>query len=737
MDISTSLAPNRNWKITDAQAVAANTTAAQTFLASSIFAAGLGINLPTTSSTSSASSTTNSNTGPTAQTSTSQQQASGTVPTVPTIPSAPTLPTAPSLGAGAPSLSAVDAAELLVTSTALFQQAAIIDNQISKQFLPLGYAAHLVTFQVNVQPLRPDWSYDAFVDITLVPSPFDSAVSESQAPHESSAGLPPIIVKPLIITDALETASVQRSIQEIQQALLQIAGTVGRTGGAAGLNAGKASQISLAGYDKNSLVTAGRVSDATIRIRLGAGFSGASFPTLIPRTYNVSLFLLARVSDAPKNHRVTQLAAITHTFFLPTKGASQNDMAAHHIDPHTGYVKEASSRSRPALAKVVADKLTQYGYGSIAYGCTERDFDVNTPGKPFDPTNPQSLDAYLDLLRAWDRGDFASINACLHLPKRIETTDEEKLYRFFGELSEIQVTSHYARLAIPLKDVTPQLPDAQQLALVTDDTPGVGQQTVTLQGGRNLLLDHVRTAAVVGFPDGRQEWLLPSSVTFKADSIPPQLSIVFPNPATLSPLPAPKGAASSAPSTSAPQLQSLQIVLDDPAAQDTAEPVINYYMKFAKVAPPAGAKDSSGAAAKATPIPTQAQTCAAGQKAITTAVTIVRANATYAGTLGIAVGDLNKIVTTCAQTFGSTSAPTLVQPFTLTVTGADGLPDGKCLLAASDGSVQLNSGGSCMGSLLLSNLSSEAPVTLAVTDKNKTTVGATLSLRVLDAVQKH
>jgi hypothetical protein len=721
-DISASLSPARGWKITDAQQLAANATAAQSFLVSSLFAASLGINAPTVTNSPASTAATPAPAAVTAGTTT-------TPGVIPTLPALPTLaqPTTPPTVASPSTLSPVDGSELLVTSTALFQQAAIIDNQISKQYIPRGYVPHLITFQINLQPTSPDWSYDAFVDVTLIPSPFGAAVTTSAATHQGLDGLPPVMVKPLIITDALETSSVQRSVQQIRQALLQLSGSIGTTGAAGGAGYNRLSQIGLAGYDKNSLVTAGRVTDATIRIRLGAGYSGSSYPTLIPRTYNVSLFVLMRNQpiDGSHDRQPSQLAAITHTFFLPARASGVNGGGKQFTDPEYGYVKSASFRDRRAIATSVRKVVDSFGYEPLVDDCaiSSSTGDDDSSGSH----SKESLDTYLDFLRAVDRGDYVAIKKCLRIRDDAVAQDVETLYRLISSLSELQVTTLYSRLAIPLKDVFPELPDERQLALVTDNADS-GQETVTLRGGRNLSGAQVDPAALLSFSDGRMAWLKPIQMSYTADSLPPKLEMVFPSPGTLGPVTAAAVPASTDPAAPpSAQLQGIRIELkresaDGPDTLDTA-----WYSHLAKVATTTGKTATSGAA------------CATGQKPISTTATVVRQTDVGSGgtvaTLNVTAGDLAKIAGACSQTFGGTSTPTLSQPFWLVVTGADPTPDGTCFTMGKRG-IQLKTDGQCTGVLQLHNLTPEVPLTLSVTD-GTTAIGSPLSLRVIESGGKH
>jgi hypothetical protein len=763
-DISALLTPNLNLTIQQAQAIADSTTAAQSLLVSTILSRGLAVNLPTTSTPT-----------PTAGQVPTTIQVAGAVPT---LPAPQQVGTPPTIAPSAP-LTPVDGTELLVTSTALFQQAAIVDNQISKQYLPYGYTGHLITLQINVQPLRDDWSYDAFVDITLIPSPWSAAVANSLTAHEGAGVVGPVVVKPLIITDALETSSVQQSIQQIQQALLQISGSIGKVGAAAGYGSGSNIERGISAYDKNSLVTAGRVNDATIRVRLGAAYSGLGRPALIPRTYNISLFVLTRsfntkvekrvitqldqplverlmreqekaieALQAPKkleaeteefnspeettgSSPITELAVITHTIFLPS---NVTDLGK---DPTLEYVPEARLLERSELAKSVAKTIKSFGYPAATFGCTYRNPTLAVDKKPNNDKEDWK-EANLDVLRAVQRGDYQSMRTCLQLNPKLEVTEEVKLNFFINAMSELDETSHFTSLAIPLKDVTPQLPDKRQLAVVTENADQ-SQQTVTLVGGRYLTADQLRAMAIVEFSGGKREWLLPASMSF-SNSIPSQLTLTFTNPEGLGPVPTPGANDQTGTPSRGAKLLGVQLELTHLGSDGIGDEA--WYPHIAKVTAIAQPKTSGNqvqSSAPKNPVSQTAQLCAATQKPIT--VTTTTTDTSWDGANGpsakvaVTVGETSKLLQACAATFGPTSTPTLASPFTVAVSGADAMPDGTCLLS-SKGKIALSQSGQCQGSLILTNFAEAIPVTLTITDTNGTNIGQPITLRVLDTKLK-
>lgn len=508
-DISRALEPKHNLTTKDARDLAATTTQVQVSEFLSTFAAGLGIGLPVNNKT------TTTTIGP------SGQETTGTLMQGPgTVPAASGQPANPAATVTTPDFAkpafapGVDAITLLTAGTSIYQLAQILDNQISKGFLSADkYSAHLVTFQVNLQPKRRALPFDAYVDLSLLPGKWAEAIDASKEAHASSDGLPPVNVYPLIITDAIETANVGRSIEAIRQAALQLSGLVGAVGVNASTGGGTKQFDSFVGLDKNSLVTVGRVSDHTVRIRLGAENAGTTALALVPRTYNVSLVVLTRKG-------VNTLSAITHSTFIKT-------------DTNT-TVPASNTRARKELAIKVAQVVWNYGYQPVE---TQKDctFEQDAAKRSeLLPENPDStydkhywtvVNTNLEFLRAVGRGDYLTVASCLGLEKEPTVADEQRLRRFLADVVEIQGDTRYSTLLIPLKPYNPRLPDARQLVLYADDQKRA--TSFVVRGGTGLDPRQVRAELHLK----NNITLLPTSMTVTDEGA--EISIDFPSLARL------------------------------------------------------------------------------------------------------------------------------------------------------------------------------------------------------------
>jgi hypothetical protein len=716
-DISSALVPNRNWTITDATSQAVNVTSTQSLQVASSLAAALGIDI------------TGGTPSPAAGSSGTSGASSTAAPTIPSLSSASQLPTLPALAALS-GLTAADGAQLLVASTALFQQAAILDNQITDQLMPYGYIAHLLTFQINLQPSRRDWSYNALVNITLIPAPFESAVVASRKTAPYDDGQAPVIIKPLIITDALETSSTARSIQEIRQALAQLSATVGHNGLAGLLGWGQNAQQSSAGYSNNSLVTAGVIDDSTLRVRLGAESDGNGNLVMAPRTYNVSVMVLTRTGDPVKGLiGVSQLEAITHTSFEPTEQSLGHGVVAPA--PLDSY------RNEQKLAKRIMNLIHGYDYPALQHNCGVEPSDQENPDSKFQESGHFDEATYLQFLRFVTHGDYAAVDECLHVGAAATIEDQERLYRMLAEMHELQYDTRYSRVIIPLgNDGTPRLPDTGQYGIVSDKE---GQETITLMGGRNLRAEYLHPRVLLS--QDAKGWVLPTNVTVTTANQ-STLAISFAAPSTLkttNPV-ATDGTPNKAPTGN--QLSRLEIVLGPDYGQPCGVPSHGCYFNF--LIQSAANESSTAAAASTTTVagpPTAASAgCQGTLPLLSVSATTLRPIRDLSGLfeagVNLSIGDLKKFAANCVTPSGTDqSSPLYKPPYSLVVTNSDlashqDAPGSTCL-TLNGNQLQPTAAGNCVSRLELDDLVDGSSVTLSLTDSNqKPLPSATVTLHV-------
>jgi hypothetical protein len=518
--IASKLEPKNNLSIADARALAAVSTQSQVMQFMSTFAAGLALGLPSKSST----STTSTQTDGTSVTIASRKLEPGAVPvsagaTLPPLTNSQLLP---DFAKSVPAVP-IDGTTSLMNGVGLYQLAQILDNQISNAITPQGYTAYLTTFQVNLQPLARNLPYDAYVNLTMMPASLRKAVGTSGSLSSSTDELAPIIVYPLIISDAMESSTVGRSIDVIRQAALSLSGIVNNIGLNTGFSGASDHLDTLLGLDRNSLVTVGRISDHSLRIRLGAQQQGSRQLALVPHTQNISVVIFTKDDDNTEK-QIDKLSVITEVSFA--------DAATGYILPSERNTPEGIARLNDQVIGVL--KVYQFEFRN----------ECRREGM-----------APVDLLRAMDRSDYIGIVQCLqksdlqamnsNVTSRIKSyfskpvgddknfspgntsentaeeksnskksiaellgkneitvSDEVEFKRMVAELMTLQSNSRFSKFLVQLgkyKKNNVVLPDHEQLLIINDDGDSL---KVTLRGGANLGQNSIKARMYIPWQDG-------------------------------------------------------------------------------------------------------------------------------------------------------------------------------------------------------------------------------------------
>ncbi|MBI4798118.1 MAG: hypothetical protein HY794_05170 [Desulfarculus sp.] len=191
-----------------------------------------------------------------------------------------------------------------LAATALYQEVQVLNSYLHNATIGQDYQPYLVRLQVSLMPKARNEPYDAYTMLTF----FQIPVSPEQPVMERA---PRVI--PLLISDNLEMALAARS----HEFLLKLSASLSlATQGAAGGDIG-------AVYDKiqssisqefNSLFTVARISENTLRIRMGAYRLGDKAYAMVPRTHHLNLLLL--VPKPNKDIRPGKMAVLARTDFV-------------------------------------------------------------------------------------------------------------------------------------------------------------------------------------------------------------------------------------------------------------------------------------------------------------------------------------------------------------------------------------------------------------------------------------
>ncbi|HTW94061.1 MAG TPA: hypothetical protein VMD30_04650 [Tepidisphaeraceae bacterium] len=162
---------------------------------------------------------------------------------------------------------------------------------------------YVVRVQVTLMPLSREAQYDTYTDIAFI--------------GEDGAGdAQPVQIVPLLSTDSLEGLMQSQSASNSRDLALSLQALI--AGGAgAGIDAEKLSQTlkAVSGEDVNSLLTMGRVTDNTVRVRLGAFAQPSGDFVMVPRSVAIPVVMLVPRGTGP-NTQVVKIHAISKTVFV-------------------------------------------------------------------------------------------------------------------------------------------------------------------------------------------------------------------------------------------------------------------------------------------------------------------------------------------------------------------------------------------------------------------------------------
>lgn len=180
-------------------------------------------------------------------------------------------------------LATVDPRLQYQAATALFQEVQVLNRYVRDAVTRTDYEPYVVRLQVTLMPRRRNLPFDAYVNLSFFVDPV-----RHDGPHATCAN--PIVV-PLLATDSLEASladAQDRRIRQIGLAAQVLAQT------AAGVSFKNLSDEleGLLGRNVNSTFTIGRLSDNTVRARLGALQQVNSEYAMVPRTEAVTLLVL-------------------------------------------------------------------------------------------------------------------------------------------------------------------------------------------------------------------------------------------------------------------------------------------------------------------------------------------------------------------------------------------------------------------------------------------------------------
>jgi hypothetical protein len=205
----------------------------------------------------------------------------------------------------ASSVSAVNASLTARAMASFAQDIQALNAEVDSAAQRTGYDPYLMRIQVSVMPRRRHLGYDVYSNLSFFGygGGFDKDTGAARA-RVPTDGTP--FVVPLLSSDSIETAQRSQGIEVLRE--LGLALDLIKGFGSAGivLSSQKDRQQGLEGLDINSVLTMGRMTDNTLRVRFGAAFDpGGGFATH-PRTNTISVLVFF-----PKNATLSRVVSRT------------------------------------------------------------------------------------------------------------------------------------------------------------------------------------------------------------------------------------------------------------------------------------------------------------------------------------------------------------------------------------------------------------------------------------------
>jgi hypothetical protein len=201
------------------------------------------------------------------------------------------------------------------TATSLFQEVQLLNRYVQDAAIPSGHRAYVVRMQVALMPRRRHEPYDAYTTIGFFTTRREEGESGDVAVSLGSRGTPGTQLRgsdlhlaadgqgarviPLLVTENLEASFESRMAESLQALSLSLSSFAPSVTGGLGVDALQSSNsASVYARDLNGLLTVARLSENSLRVRLGAMQESTANYAMVPRTHNITILLTLPESAA-------------------------------------------------------------------------------------------------------------------------------------------------------------------------------------------------------------------------------------------------------------------------------------------------------------------------------------------------------------------------------------------------------------------------------------------------------
>lgn len=194
-----------------------------------------------------------------------------------------------------------------LNALALYQEAKLLSLRIVDTAVPEKYTPYMVSLQITLMPNARREPYDAYTTVTFLPA---ESIQTSEAYVKSFDGderYEVIRIVPLLVTDNMESTRRADLTQQIRDLSFAAAAMTGDAKLSAAVRKQFDRLVKSESTDFNSLMTVARLSDNSLRVRLGA-VRGNNHYSVVPRTHNITLLVMVPERMVKARQELTYVA---------------------------------------------------------------------------------------------------------------------------------------------------------------------------------------------------------------------------------------------------------------------------------------------------------------------------------------------------------------------------------------------------------------------------------------------
>ncbi len=276
-------------------------------------------------------------------------QAEAVDPKLPGTHNAPALPGLGEHGKGALKPAALTHYSL---ATALLQEVQLLNRYVEHAVTRKGYVPYVVRLRVSLMPKVRTAPYDAYSTLSFLPADESGATDAATGCASAGRDLPAIV--PLVVSDDLEAALASDSSETVRQLALALSAMIQGFSINGSVERYTDELVHTVTRNYNSLYTVARLTENTVRVRMGARLHSTRAYFMVPQTHSVTLLLLAPPSwPSQKQVAVTSLTEFVNVdtgVALPGRTLEETGRKYAELLASFGLDKTIHDRSARALA---------------------------------------------------------------------------------------------------------------------------------------------------------------------------------------------------------------------------------------------------------------------------------------------------------------------------------------------------------------------------------------------------